>query len=193
MRKIKNPQLEMLKKQPLAYGGELLKKRKARRFARSIDTKHSMHLVLRSSLAKNDWSFRRPHNRASAARIIAQFAKKYGVRLLSAAYAGNHIHMQIKISNRHTYRPFIRAITGSIAMAITGASRWNKNALRDRCVNSARKVFRFWDYRPFSRVVRSYKALLTLRDYIEINKLEGYGYARSEARFLIEWGRAAPA
>jgi len=35
--------------------------------------------------------------------------------------------------------------------------------------------------------VRSLKALLTLRDYIHINELEGFGYRREEARFLVQY------
>jgi len=35
--------------------------------------------------------------------------------------------------------------------------------------------------------VRSLKALLTLRDYIHINELEGFGYRREEAQFLVKY------
>jgi hypothetical protein len=65
-------------------------------------------------------------------------------------------------------------------MAITGASRWKPLKTK------------FWDYRPFTRVVRGLRALLGLRDYIEINQMEGYGYDRSEARFYLLWERARP-
>ena len=63
-------------------------------------------------------------------------------------------------------------------MAVSGASRWNKKALKDK---------KFWDYRPFTRVVRGLKAILTLKDYIHVNELEGYGYRREQARFIIGW------
>jgi hypothetical protein len=51
---------------------------------------------------------------------------------------------------------------------------------------------KFWDYRPFSRIAFGFKAFLTLKDYLEINRLEGHGYERGQARFLIEWARYAP-
>jgi len=39
--------------------------------------------------------------------------------------------------------------------------------------------------RPFSRIVRGFKANLNLRDYIAINKLEGFGYGRSDAAYIV--------
>src|SRR5437868_5410941 len=104
-------QIELLKKQKKSYGGELLKTRKGRSGPRPLDTRNSMHLVLRSSKAKGDWSFTRPKNAAMIKLITNKFAAKYGVKIYSAANVGNHLHFHIKLSNRHTYRPFIRAIT----------------------------------------------------------------------------------
>jgi REP element-mobilizing transposase RayT len=174
----RNPQLSFLKSDPSDYGGELLKTRKGRRRGRPLDTRSTMHLVLRSSRAKGEWSFRRPQNMRAVREITTRFSKRYGIRIISAANVGNHLHFHIKLGNRYTYAPFIRAITAAIAMRITGASRWN------------RMEGRFWDYRPFTRVVRGLRAFLTLRDYIRINQLEGRGYARDYARWLIERGQA---
>jgi putative transposase len=175
-----NKQLQFLKKQPLAYGGELLKTRKGREGGRTLDTKNSMHLVLRSSKAVGDFSFSKEINKRKVANLFRKFGIKYGVKLQSVAYAGNHIHCQIRLSSRHAYKPFIRALTSAIAMAITSCNRWTKKT-KDK--------LKFWDYRPFTRVVKGYRALLTLKDYLQINRLEGYGYNRSQARFLIEWNR----
>ncbi|MGE0764803.1 MAG: hypothetical protein AB7N80_16135, partial [Bdellovibrionales bacterium] len=50
------------------------------------------------------------------------------------------------------------------------------------------KVSRFWDYRPFSRVVRGLRAYLSLKDYDEINELEGLGAPRGEALLLVKDG-----
>jgi hypothetical protein len=63
----------------------------------------------------------------------------------------------VKLANRHTYAPFIRAITGSIALAVTGRTRWTR-------VNGGEKTKRFWDYRPFTRIVQSLRAFLNLKD-----------------------------
>jgi REP element-mobilizing transposase RayT len=158
-----------------------------------------MHLVLRSSRAKGDWSFWKPRNRKAINRIIDKFSRKYGVKVHSMANVGNHLHFQIKLSSRYGYKPFIRAVTGAISMAITGASRWNSvgakpNLKSEKRIRATTKrsgpSLRFWDYRPFTRVVLGLRAYLKLKDYIEINRLEGEGFQRPQARFFIAWDRA---
>ena len=170
----------MLKKEKSAYGGELLKTRAGRARGRPIDTKNTTHLVLRSTKATKAWSFLKHFKPIKA--IIKNFAFKYGIRVISMAIVGNHIHMHIKITNRYGYKAFIRAITSAIAMTVTRASRWNplkKNASD-----------KFWDYRPFTRVIQSFKDYLNLKDYIEINRFEGFGYTREQAKFVIGWEAA---
>lgn len=164
-------QMRFLKKDPGAYGGELLKTRAGRTRGRPLSTRHSMHLTLRSSRAKGTLSMRRQAGRVDA--IVKRFAVKYQVRIFSLANVGNHLHFHIQLSRQENYRPFIRAVTAAIAMAITGSSRWKKSEGK------------FWDYRPFTRLVRSTAGFLRLRDYIRINQLEGQGHGRANAIFII--------
>ena len=175
----RNFQIKLLKDQPKAYGGTLLKTRKGRSQSRPLDTKHTMHLILRSLRATGEWSFWKPKNKNEIKRIVSKFSTKYGIKILSLANVGNHLHFQIKLTNRYTYKPFIQAITSAIAMAVTGASRINplKKEAKDR----------FWERRPFTKVVMGFKAFLNLRDYIEINRLEGFGFTRPQARFFYAW------
>jgi len=180
---MREKQLTLLKKLPLAYGGELRNTRAGRAHGRPLDTKNSMHLVLRSSKAKGRWSFLHPKNKNRIKDILNRFALKWGVDIYSVANVGNHLHIHMKLYNRHTYRPFIRAVTAAIAMAVTGASRWKPLKAQDANSNSGRQ---FWDYRPYTRVVRSFRAILNMRDYIQINKLEGYGVNRGVAEYLVK-------
>jgi len=173
----RSPQTSMLAKEKSAYGGDLLKTRAGRRGARPLSTRETMHLVLRSTKAKGDWSFRKPQNEARINRIVDKFSVIYGVRVISMANVGNHLHLQIKLSNRFAYKPFIRAVTAAIAMAVTGRNRWTR---------SASSKEKFWDCRPFTRVVESFKAWLNLKDYVRINQLEGAGYKRGDARFMLK-------
>jgi REP element-mobilizing transposase RayT len=184
-------QIALFKNSEKAYGGELLKTRKGRAQPRPLATRHDMHLVLRSSLARGEWSFRRPRNARRIRVILEKFARRYGVRLISLANVGNHLHIHLRLGSRHTYPAFIRAVTGSIAMAVTGASRWNKRSgQRPKSEDDSSGRRRFWDYRPFTRVVIGFQAALRLKDYLKINRLEGIGYARPEARFFIAWEHA---
>ena len=111
-------QLILLARDSSAYGGELLRTRKGRSKGRPLATKQTMHLVLRSSKARGEWSFRRAKNRRRIEEILNKFSRKYGVRIHSSANVGNHIHLHLQLSRRTGYRPFIRAVTAAIAMAV---------------------------------------------------------------------------
>ena len=91
------------------------------------------------------------------------------------ANVGNHLHLHLQLGNRYGYKPFIRATTAAIAMAITGASRWRKIGVK------------FWDLRPFTRVVIGRKAWMILTRYIRLNQLEGMGYERATAKAVMAW------
>lgn len=159
------------------HGGE----RQRRHSARPIHTRRNMHLILKSSHARGSWSFSHPGNRQKTREILDKFARKHGVRVLDRADAGNHIHLTIQITNRLLYKPFIRALTSALMMAITGASRWQKPL-------GAKK---FWDHRPYSRIVAAgKKAFEALKDYLAINRLQGKGRTREEAEFEIYSARA---
>jgi REP element-mobilizing transposase RayT len=178
----RSTQLKLLRDEPSAYGGDLLKSRKGRAHGRPLHTKHTIHLVLRSTKAKGAWSFKKHENEKAIELIFRKFSSKYGIKVLSLANVGNHLHAQIKLTNRFGYAKFIRAITGAIAQAVTGQSRWR---------NSGTKL-NFWDRRPFTRAVKSFRAYLNLRDYIRINQLEGFGYSRDEARVIISGDLRGP-
>jgi hypothetical protein len=169
-------QLAFLKKEERAYGGSLLTKRKGRKGPRPLTTKDSIHLVLRSTKATGKWSFIKHQKRVWS--ILHKFAKKYGVDIVTKGNAGNHLHLQIRLGNRYAYKPFIRAVTAAIAMAITGASRWNKLEIK------------FWDRRPFTRIVIGRRGFLTVRDYVRINHIEGQGYSRDFSSAVIQFSTA---
>jgi len=182
----KKTQLDLFKKGIDRYGGSLQTTRKGRAHGRPVSTKHSMHFVLRSTKARGEWSFLR-HKR-EIAEILNRFANKNGIKIESFANVGNHLHLHLKLSNRHAYKPFIRAITSAIMMKVTGTSRWWKygRASGKYLKNEPQKENgRFWDRRPYSRIVVGFKAVLNLRDYILINKYEGFNYDRGEATFLM--------
>src|SRR5690606_31619703 len=66
----KKRQLELLRRNPDAYGGELLKTRRGRARPRPLSTRCTMHLVLRSSKAVGAWSFLRPENAQKIEAIL---------------------------------------------------------------------------------------------------------------------------
>jgi REP element-mobilizing transposase RayT len=171
-------QTEFFKNSEKSFGGVLLKKRKARLNPRPLDTRNTMHLVLRSSKAKGEWAFWRANHKVSIAQIIKHFARKNGVKIHSFANVGNHLHIHLKLSNRFTYPAFIRAVTSAITMKITGCSKVARLKMK--------ASDRFWDYRPFTRViVGGFRALTYIKDYVLINQLEGLGVDRGSARLFL--------
>jgi len=199
---LKKSKIEFYKKIKDAHGGELMKTRHGRSRPRPLSARHSMHLVLRSSKARGEWSFRKKGNPQKINVLVQKFSKRYGVKVISLANVGNHLHFHLKLSDCETYPAFIRALTASIAMAVTGASRWKpfKNCLQEVSSDINSKASqKFWDYRPFTRFVKGVRAFLKMQDYIEINQLEGIGYRKREAEMFLAhhrdraWGRAVRA
>lgn len=151
------------------HGGSL---RHPQKHKRPLTFRSRNHFVLKSSRAKGDWSFRR--HRFEIAGILKKFARKHSVGLVGYANVGNHIHLNLELSSRRQYQKFIRAVCAAIMMQVTGFSRWRR----------APEGFRFWDARPFSRLVQSWREVLALDKYFDVNRMEGAGYTRSQAR---EW------
>ena len=123
---MRKTQLELLKKQKSAYGGSLYTTRAARNEKRQLAVRNTMHLVLRSSKALGAWSLTEGRHEPEIRSIVKKFAERFGVRVLSLAVVGNHLHFQLKLSNRFLYTPFIRAVSAAIAMAVTGVNKWTK-------------------------------------------------------------------
>ncbi len=166
-------QESFFKNQSHAHGGELYRKRKGRG-PRPLDTKNTIHLILRSSQAIDDLSFLKPKNKTVIEHYIQKFARRFSIQVIGLANVGNHIHLHIKLSNRFTYKPFIRALTSAI---VTGIKKLNR---------STNIVGKFFDLRPFTRVTQGRKDFVGVCQYIEINILEAQGFMRSVAEALIK-------
>jgi REP element-mobilizing transposase RayT len=159
------------------HGGSV---RGSRKRKRPIGVRSTMHLVLRSSKARGRWSFLR-HKQEIQIRL-QRFAKKNHIHILSVANVGNHIHLHIRVRSRELFRSFIRGLTSSVMMLVTGFSRWRK----------APAGFQFWDQRPYSRIISTWTEFKSLKKYIEVNMWEGLGYPKVVARFLQNPSASGP-
>ncbi|WP_413293223.1 transposase [Bdellovibrio sp. HCB185ZH] len=148
-----DPRLQMTQ----AHGGTLFKKAR-HRCRRPLSTKKPLHLVLRSSQAKGSLSFRKSKNWKQVESLCRQFARKYKIKIESFANGGSHLHLTIRLNSKDSYSPFIRSLTGAIALKLTGANRTQKNAQK------------FWDFRPFTAVLE--KAKHTLKNYVSLEFLK---------------------
>lgn len=170
-------QVELLPKSERSFGGILRNTRKGRQGSRPLSTKSSMHLVLRSSKARGNHSLTFGNNRQRIREIFWKFSQKYGVRIHSLANVGNHLHIHMQLSSRHTYKKFICAVTAAVVMQVTKAKAGE--------AKKKSKHERFWDYRPFSRILTSWTEFLRLKDYVLVNRLEGLGLPRAKAFYFV--------
>jgi REP element-mobilizing transposase RayT len=168
-----------------AYGG-ILRNYSRRRGARAVSTRFTMHVVLRSTLAKGLHSFTQPKNRAMIKRVLAKHASRSNVDILSLANAGNHLHLKIKVHrHRDNYLRFIRAVTGEIALHMKrGSARGAKAA---NAIQNSQLKRRFWDHRPFSTIVSTIKYAEQLTRYFKVNRLQGLGYPREFAELYADY------
>lgn len=142
-------------KRPQAkFGGSLLKGNAKCR--RPIDSKKPMHLVLRS---RHALSLRSPRVFGDVNLIVKQASEKYGFPVYAFANVGDHLHVCLRIKNRHLWAAFIREVTGRIAQLIQTASG---------------QLERVWAHKPFTRVVQSWRRdFANVKRYIFLNELEG--------------------
>lgn len=164
-------------KKPDRFGGGTRTTRKSRKF-RPISTRQSMHLMLKSTRATGQWSFLTPKNKRIVKSLLKAYSFKHHIQILSAANAGNHLHIHLKVQSALAYKRFVRAFSGAIAMKISGASKIKK--LKNK----------FWTQSPYTRFVHGVRDFLRLRDYIRVNILEGFGVPRLQAEYIIkttEW------
>lgn len=97
--------------------------------------------------------------------LIRKQAIKFNVEIHRYANSGNHLHLLVKpSSDRKQFTAFMRAISGLIARQVLKAERGQAKGIK------------FWDARPFSRLVSWGKAFERCARYIEKNIFEALGF-----------------
>jgi REP element-mobilizing transposase RayT len=150
------------------FGGALIKGNP--REARPVSTKRPMHLVMRSTLARGERSFLRPARAKQIKDLVQRTSKKHGVKVYRFANSGNHLHMIVLPSSRTGFNGFIRAISGLIARLTLGVERGRAKGLK------------FWDARPFTRVLEWGRDYRQACAYLAQNILEALGFIEYRPR-----------
>jgi len=135
------------------------RKTKASRLRRPRGTDRSMHVVIKSDLAKGNLNLRRHHDKIR--RLIYRIGFKRNVRVYRIVNVGNHIHLSLRLINVSSWKGFISGITGGIA-SIVG---FKKSPLHPS----------FWNARPFTRAVNWGSDYQQLKDYFAYNFLQTTG------------------
>ncbi len=145
----------------LDHGGDIGQGRRKER--RPFDPKRPLHVVLRSTRARGEWSLLRPRNVERVEQELARAAKKYEVKLYRSVNVGNHLHLLVQARKRQDFQSFLRVVSGRIAMLVTGARK-------------GVAIGRFWDRLAYSRVVGWGREFDVLRKYLVKNLFESKGF-----------------
>lgn len=132
---------------------------------RPFFSNQALHVVLRSSHAKGHNSMLRDRHCNAIKYLVRKQALRFRIELYRYANSGNHLHLLVKPGrNRKQFTSFIRAISGLIVRQVLRAERGQAKGIK------------FWDARPFTRVVSWGKAFERCALYIEKNILEALGF-----------------
>jgi REP element-mobilizing transposase RayT len=127
-------------------------------------------LVLKSSLAVGERSFLRKNRARQIEALVFRLGRESGVRVYRYANSGNHLHLLLRPSSRQAFKLYVRALSGLIARMVLGAERGSAQGLK------------FWDARPFSRIVEWGRDFKNLGFYILQNTLEATGFMPHQPR-----------
>ncbi|MEQ1666219.1 MAG: transposase [Bdellovibrionales bacterium] len=143
------------------FGGAALNKSNPK-IARPLSIKRPMHLVMRSSKARGAYSLL--NKSREVFNVIYNQGRIHGVKIYRYANAGNHLHIVILPRSTWAYKKFIRSITGLIARLIMRVERGKA------------KNIKFWDQRPFTRIVEWGRDFKRVSNYLLQNTLEAIGF-----------------
>lgn len=149
------------------FGGAHLKKSHAKK-ARPIAIKKTMHLTLRSSKARGEYSLRLNKDRIRRIeKVVRTQAQRFDVDIYRYANVGNHLHLLIKANYRQGFISFLRTISGII-------SRIALSAERGRAILDAST--QFWDQRPWTKILLTWTDFKNVKKYVEQNFNEALGF-----------------
>ncbi|OYZ18663.1 MAG: hypothetical protein B7Y39_13185 [Bdellovibrio sp. 28-41-41] len=178
-------------KHAFTYGG-VLRKRKLGRTSRPLSGREPIHLVLKAQKAfLRTGTLRSPYSRAIIERNIQKYARRFHIKIEQYSIQSDHIHFLIRAPKRFHYQYFFRVIAGQIAQqfqragalksTMTGTPHGTQTTTKS-CSGTGLKNCEsstgLWMYRPFTRVVRGYRAYRIVRDYVQLNEAEARGVIR---------------
>ena len=166
------------------------------REARPLSFKRPLHLVMRSSRAKGTRSFLNPKRAARINKLVRTLGRELGVRVYRFANSGNHLHFILLPHSREAYVKYVKSVSGIIARltlekergvgARFGGQYGEMDSPKDKnCQGNPPQICwddrmvrseRFWDARPFTRIVEWGRDFNRVSDYLLQNSLEAIGF-----------------
>lgn len=161
----------------IGFGGEHLKGNP--RMARPLESKKTMHFVLRSKLAKGRNALNHPGRKRAIEKLMFRHIDANGIKVYSHSINSNHIHILMQVYRRKDYQKFVRSFTGIVARLVLQIQR-GKGKVN---LQTVQKV-KFWSARPFTRIVNWGRSFYEAKFYVTRNQLEAIGYVSYIPRHL---------
>lgn len=160
-----------------------LKKSKKKTRQILLSKTEPLHLVLKANrrLLKEQ-SFRSPRSFRIIQILIRRYAQRFHVRIDQMTIQGDHLRLLVRCSHRFFYHAFFRVLAGQIAQRLQQERLLH--VVTDT-PNTTKAKPKLWMHRPFSRVVRGFRAYGIVRDYIQLNEKEARGIIRYRSQRLV--------
>ncbi len=156
-------------KHRLSHGGILRRSSKGRG-ARPLSHKDPIHLVFKVNKTAVKGGLRSSRNFSLMILLLKRYSVKFYVKVEQFSVQTDHVHMLVRGSRRSNLQSFLRVLAGQFAQILTDT------------LTRKHEGPRVWRYRPFSRVVKGYRAYRTIRNYIQLNEKEALGRPYSKTR-----------
>jgi len=166
-----------------SHGG-VLRQLRAGRGTRPLSSRDSIHVVFKVDKTKlRSRSLRSSRCFLITQQTIRKYAKHFGVKLEQCSIQNDHVHLLLRASRRRHFHFFFRVVTGQIAQRLGLEGLLAPSSVTD---TPRRYGWRgkLWKFRPFSRVVRSWRAYKITRNYIQLNEKEVIGQIRYQKNRL---------
>lgn len=160
--------------------GGTLRKQRFDRKARPLSTRDPIHLVLKVDKARVPKGLRTPRRFQIIQQLLRKYSRKFAVRVEQVSIQRDHIHCLIRLGRRSLGQNFFRVWAGQIAQ------NFQKRGLLSAVTGTPG---RFWKYRPFTRVIRGWRAFQIAKAYVQLNEKEAQGkivYRKQRLRGLLE-------
>lgn len=180
-----------------SHGGSLRNQR-AGRSARPLSSRDPIHLVFKARRETVKTGFRTYRRYFLIQRIVEFYSRRFYVKIEQISVQGDHLHLLVRTGRRSNFQSFFRVVAGQIAQQfqkqqlvtdpLVRASKPHgtdkpgprprlrvTDTPRPETRVSKRSGTGLWKYRPFTRVVKGWRAYRIVRDYIQLNEREVLG------------------
>lgn len=133
------------------------------KFKRPFVASHPIHVTLRSEIAKKQYSLLSPRTRTWLEAYVPKLAKQLSIHLYSWSINSNHFHFVLSSKSRVSFLTFLKIVASRTARFVLNAEKGRP------------KNMRFWQKRPYSRVLTWGREFSHVVRYVRRNVKEAMG------------------